>query len=123
MNKDKLVLPITILLGCIILGGFFYASQLSKQKSIEKQQQIELQAKVETDRTKVEADQVKTEQDKKEYTAKRKKDCYDIKQREDENSIYVVTDSFYNKEKDVCEIEYKVRNQETGDITYFIKEF
>ncbi len=30
-SKNKLVLPISILLGCIILGGFLYMSQLSKQ--------------------------------------------------------------------------------------------
>jgi hypothetical protein len=34
MNKNKLVLPISILLGCIILGGFYYVSQLNKQNSI-----------------------------------------------------------------------------------------
>ncbi|MSU44951.1 hypothetical protein EXS45_02115 [Candidatus Nomurabacteria bacterium] len=47
MDKNKLILPVSILLGCIILGGFFYASQVSKQNSIEKQQQIELRAKKE----------------------------------------------------------------------------
>lgn len=47
MDKNKLVLPISILLGCIIIGGFIYASQVIKQQSIEKQQQIELQAKTE----------------------------------------------------------------------------
>ena len=43
MDKNKLILPITILLASIILGGFYYASQLSKQQSIEKQQQIEIE--------------------------------------------------------------------------------
>ena len=42
---NKLSLPATILIASIILGGFYYASQISKQNSIEKQQQIELQAK------------------------------------------------------------------------------
>ena len=45
MDKNKLVLPFSILLGCIILGGFYYASQINKQRSIEKQQQINLQTK------------------------------------------------------------------------------
>ena len=45
MDKYKLILPISILLGCIILGGFYYASQLGKQRLIEKQQQIDMQAK------------------------------------------------------------------------------
>lgn len=42
MDKNKLVLPVSILLGCIVLGGFYYASQVSKQKSIENQQQIKI---------------------------------------------------------------------------------
>lgn len=44
-NINKLSMPATILIGCLILGGFYYFTQISKQKSIEKQQQIELQAK------------------------------------------------------------------------------
>lgn len=35
-------MPISILLGCIILGGFYYASQVNKQQSIEKQEQIKI---------------------------------------------------------------------------------
>ncbi len=42
---NKLSLPATILIASIVLGGFYYFSQLSKQNSIEKQQQVELQAK------------------------------------------------------------------------------
>jgi hypothetical protein len=49
MDKNKLILPVSILLGCIILGGFYYVSEVNKQKSIEKQQQIELQAKTAQD--------------------------------------------------------------------------
>ena len=45
MDKNKLILSVSILLGCIALGGFYYASEANKQKSIEKQQQTELQAK------------------------------------------------------------------------------
>jgi len=59
---NRLSLPATILIASIILGGFFYASQVNKQQSIERQQQIELQAKKDADQAKVEAD--KAEQDK-----------------------------------------------------------
>lgn len=52
MGKFKLSLPVTILLASIILGGFFYASQVSKQKSIEKQQQIEIEQKKQEQLTK-----------------------------------------------------------------------
>lgn len=44
-NLNKLSLPATILIASIVLGGFYFASQISKQLSIEKQQQIELQVK------------------------------------------------------------------------------
>jgi len=42
---NKLSLPATILIASLVLGGFYYASQASKQKSIEKQQQIEIEQK------------------------------------------------------------------------------
>ena len=127
MDKSKLILPITILLGCIILGGFYYASQLSKQRSIEKQQQIDLQAKAKADQVKMEADEIKAdldkatlqtklEQEKKEYIAKRKKDCYEIYEKEGEkyNNVesfdYVETcgsiDTLLCKD-DSCRIVYK----------------
>lgn len=60
MDKHKIILPISILLGCIILGGFFYASQVNKQQSIEKQQAIKLQ------------------EDKKIEMAKLEKECRDL---------------------------------------------
>lgn len=38
---NKLSLPATILIASVILGWFYYQSQESKQKSIEKQQALE----------------------------------------------------------------------------------
>lgn len=40
MDKNKLI-PIAILLASIILGGFYYASEINKQQSIEKREQTE----------------------------------------------------------------------------------
>ena len=40
---NKLSLPATILIASIILGGFYFASQVSKQRSIERQQQIKIE--------------------------------------------------------------------------------
>ncbi len=40
---NKLSLPAVILISSVILGGFFYASQVSRQSSIEKQQQIKIE--------------------------------------------------------------------------------
>ena len=39
----KLLLPVTIIIASLILGGFFYASQVNKQRSIERQQQIKIE--------------------------------------------------------------------------------
>jgi len=39
---NKLSISATIVISSLILGGFYYASQVSKQKSIENQQRIEL---------------------------------------------------------------------------------
>ena len=44
MDKlNKLSLPATIIITSLILGGFFYASQVNKQRSIERQQQIKIE--------------------------------------------------------------------------------
>ncbi len=37
----KLSLPVTILVGSVIFGSFYYATQVSRQESIERQQRIE----------------------------------------------------------------------------------
>lgn len=39
---NKLSLPAVILIASIILGSFYYASELNKQKSIERQQDIKI---------------------------------------------------------------------------------
>lgn len=39
MNKQKLVLPICVIMGCIILGGFYYLTQINKYKFINEYQQ------------------------------------------------------------------------------------
>ena len=99
MKINKLSLPVTIIIASIILGGFYYVSQVNKQDSIERQQRIELEAK----RQEVEA---KATQEQKEYVAKRKMECYEIyeKERDKWNNV---ESNFYNKEKDVCEISYE----------------
>lgn len=39
MKKENLIMPITIILTALILGGSYYAVQYNKQQSIEKQQE------------------------------------------------------------------------------------
>lgn len=98
MKKYNLSIPSSIVLASIVLGGFFYASQISKQRSIEKQQQIELQ-------NKKDLTQAKTEQDKKEYLVKRKADCYKIEETE-RKKFNNIDSSFYDEENDVCKVRY-----------------
>lgn len=92
MKLNQLSLPATILVGCVILGGFYYATQTSKQNSIERQQQSELEAKKELD--------------KKEYSAKQKTACLDIYQAEGKKWNNVVGWS-YDDKWDSCEVTYK----------------
>ena len=40
---NKLSLPAVILIASIILGGFYFLSEINKQRSIEKQQQIKIE--------------------------------------------------------------------------------
>lgn len=37
MNKQKLILPICIILGCVLLVGFYYIDEINKPKSMESQ--------------------------------------------------------------------------------------
>jgi len=97
INKNKLFLAIII--SSIILGGFFYIIQINKQKSIERQQM----AKLEEDKR---IEDAKMEQIKKEYTAKRKKECYDLYLQEKKQWINV-KDFDYSKVRDVCIVIYK----------------
>lgn len=110
---NKLSLPATILIASIILGSFYYASQVNKQRSIEKQQQIELEAK--------------KEKENKEYIAKRKLDCLAIYKTESDkwNNVkdwrYIepsdnIFDDFYS---DTCEIIYKDSKTEENFSKYY----
>lgn len=111
MDKiNKLTLPATILIASIILGGFYYASQVNKQNSIERQQEIKLQEdrrieEARAEREKVE-NEAKIEQVKKEYIAKRKNECYDIYIQERKNWNNV-EDFSYSEARDVCVVNYK----------------
>lgn len=96
---NKLSLPAVILIASVILGGFYYASQVAKQKSIEKQQGIKLQE----DRR---IEETKAEQAKKEYVVKRKNECYDIYLQERKNGDSV-TGFRYNEVRDVCLVRYR----------------
>lgn len=52
MDIHKINIPLAIILAAIIIGGFLYASQVSKQNSIERQQQRELNEKAKAEQSK-----------------------------------------------------------------------
>ena len=77
MEKNKLAIPVSILLGCVILGGFYYASEINKQQSIEKQQRIDLQAKQAQQQSDMQAQQGQQQAliDQNNLIASQKADC------------------------------------------------
>lgn len=104
MDKYKLLLPISIILGCIILGGFVYAVQIQKQRSIEKQQQIDIQAK--------KAEQ-KAIADKEEAIKTQKAHCVTEAQKSAIESY---------KKSYVCTIMYAPENCNDGS-TYLVAQY
>lgn len=98
MDKNKLILSISILVASIILGGFFYASQVNKQQSIERQQEIELQ----NDNREAEA---KAEQDKADKNFSNNLKCQtllkDLKQRW--NNVVGI---YYSEWQNTCIVKY-----------------
>jgi|GEM_PF-3872364 hypothetical protein len=107
MEKRQLILPITILLASIVLGSFILVTQIIKQRSIERQQQLELQAETEIA-------QVEAEQQRKEYVAERTKDCYNYEDSEREK-FNNVKDSWYREDTDVCVIQYTTHDYDGVD--------
>ncbi|MBI4093258.1 MAG: hypothetical protein HY420_05025 [Candidatus Kerfeldbacteria bacterium] len=99
MTLGKSFLPIAIVLASLIIGGSFYAIQINKQQSIERQQQLDLQEKHR-------AEEAKSEQDNKEFVAQRKSDCLDIYKTESDKWNNV-RGWRYDEEGDKCMIRYK----------------
>ncbi len=56
MDKNKLALPVTILLMSIILGGIYYIVETNKLQSIEKQQMIKIEEERKIEKEKSERD-------------------------------------------------------------------
>ncbi|HBA36527.1 TPA: hypothetical protein DCZ15_01480 [Candidatus Falkowbacteria bacterium] len=99
MDKKKLILPISIIFACVIIGGFIYASQVNKQASMERQQLV----KIETDK---EIEKSKLEMEKRKYIADRKNDCLNIYEAETKKWGNVNTWR-YDEASDKCFIVYK----------------
>lgn len=93
---NKLSLPATILIASIVLGGFYYASQVSRQNSIEKQQQIELQAKRDQNNVEVlEAQQKQAQTDLIKHQEQLKADLLQQQKAKEDNFINkCITDAY-----------------------------
>lgn len=107
MDKSKLILPISIVIAAIVIGGFFYAVQANKQESIERQQQLELEQK----QREAEA---KADLEKKEYLAKQKSNCLQIYTTES-NKWNNVRGWRYDELIDSCYIRYKESTAKTDE--------
>ena len=107
--KGKLILPISILSASIILGGFLYASKVNKQGSIERQQELKLEA--DKEKNKIELEAIIKE---REYVAKRRQYCHEIGEKERKQWNNMLTYS-YEEETDVCSITYKNNKWKEGD--------
>ena len=106
MDKSKLILPITILLASIVLGGFIYTSQLSKQQSIEKQQRIE----IEQEKTML---QLKAEQEKQDQLTEELKER-DIKDQAEQalNTCIVNAETnYYSQWYKECEAQDRLTSR------------
>ncbi len=113
MKDNKVILSISIVIGCIIIGSFFYAVQINKQKSVERQQEMKIQADKYTEEMKAkaikESEFAKTKLKNKEYMAERLRDCLAIYKTE--LSKWNNTESWrYDDLNDYCIVRYKKHN-------------
>lgn len=103
---NKFILPVSIILGCVILGGFFYASQINKQVSIEKQQELERNAKRDELRIKTEIEQKQVDKENNDAVFTNNLKCQsllkDLKQRW--NNVIGI---YYDENLNTCIVKYK----------------
>ena len=96
MDKNKLILPITILIASILLGVSFYAGQISTQRFIERQLKIKSQA-----------DQTMAEKDKTDRIFSNNVKCQTllISLRQRWNNM---VGTYYDETKNTCIVKYTV---------------
>lgn len=108
--SSKLTLPIAIILGAALIWGSYYAAEINKQSSIERQQA----ASVALTKEKMNRE---AQENRAEHTSKRKKECYEIYEKESKkwSNAY---DYWYNESKDECVVNYHGPDWKEGD-NYF----
>lgn len=109
---NKLAIPLAVVISSIVLGVFFYAVQINKQDSIEKQQDLEMQYKKEQDNINFVRLQ---EQEKAEHVQDRRSECLKIYQTESDKWNNT-TGYEYVPEDDICYISYTSKKGEWDDV-------
>lgn len=108
--RDKIIIAITATVCSSIIWWSYYAAELNKQNSIERQQQMVAAATKERNYAEMTAKQ-------KEYTTARRKECYDIYEKE-AKKFDNVSGQAYDPDKDECVIDYHGKNWKEWD-SYF----
>lgn len=108
-QSKVVVISLTVIIACVILGGFYYVVETNKQVSIEAQKAAEAQ---------LERDQQSKEEslEKQEYIVKRKQDCYELHSQEKKNYNNVADTFSYDEVGDVCRIWYYAEKDAYADI-------
>ncbi len=101
-------MPVSILIGAIILGGFYLKVEANKQESIERQKTLEIKQKEEEENNRLMEKWTEEEKEHRDYVNNRKKDCLELEQKERENWSNVEWHS-YNIEEDSCLIAYTAK--------------
>jgi len=84
MNSHKYTLLLGIILGSCILGGFYYAAQINTQKSVEKQQQIEIGQKQIDLQNKIDTDKLNADLETKKIEAQQADNAAALEQKKSE---------------------------------------
>lgn len=97
-NIGKVFVPLSIIIGSTIIGGFYYYAQINKQDSIERQNQAELTSE--------------KEKYAREFSASQKNSCLDIYKQE--STKWNNTNGWrYDEDADDCYIQYKENPKKT----------
>ena len=117
--REKITLPVAIVLAAIVLAIGFVIVQYNKQFSIERQQALELENQKTIEDAKLqqanEIEAEKNEQQRKEYASDRKDACLDIYQVESDkwNNIRGWR---YSADDDQCFIRYKDPDPKSDEV-------
>lgn len=109
MDKNKLILPITILAASIILGGFFYAGQINMKRFIA--QELKIKAQIDSQAEQARAEKEQTDKLFNNYI---KCQTLFVALKQKWNNM---VDIYYNEAGNNCIVKYTV-NDETEEAPF-----